>query len=401
MPILLITIVLSGLGFGLVLPSLPFVAENLGASPTLATFIMGLYAWGQFIATSLWGRLSDRFGRKPILIITSSGTALAYLLMALAGNVWLLAAGRALSGLMGGLAPAMAYVSDVTPPERRAQGLGWVGASMSLGFMAGPALGGVLGGADAASASLMWPGLMAAAVAVLTTVGTVLFLPESLPSTQRLQQAEEAAAGASGGLGGLLRQPLMMRLLLLGFAVYVAMAMFETIFPFWTKARFDWGPHEVGLSFTYLAVVVGLMQGFVVGRLAPVVGEGRLAMAGLASYAVGLIVMTRAPDWPWLLVGITLSGGGGGVFLTSMTSFVAGLASPHERGLVLGTYQSASWAGRSVGPTMSGGLFKSVGIDSPLLIAAFTMLPCIGLLAAIISRNRREAKAAPDGGSTG
>ena len=124
MPILLITIVLSGLGFGLVLPGMPFVAENLGASPMLATFILGLYAWGQFIATTVWGRLSDRIGRKPILVITNGGTAIAYLLMAFAPNLWVLAAGRALSGLMGGLAPAMAYVSDVTPAGEAGAGHG-------------------------------------------------------------------------------------------------------------------------------------------------------------------------------------------------------------------------------------------------------------------------------------
>ena len=396
MPILLTTIVLSGLGFGLVLPGMPFVAENLGASPALATFIMGLYAWGQFVATSLWGRLSDHYGRKPILVITSGGAALAYLLMAFAPNVWVLAAGRALSGLMGGLAPAMAYVSDVTPPERRAQGLGWVGAAMSLGFVIGPAFGGVLGGEDAASASLRVPGLVAFVVAALTTVATIVFLPESLPPEERVHPAGADADGtAGGGLRELVRRPLMTRLLLLGFSVYVAMAMFETIFPFWTRARFDWGPREVGLTFTYLAIVVGLMQGLVVGRLAPRIGEGRLAIGGLASYATGLFIMTQAPDWHWLLAGVTLTGGGGGTFLTSMTSFVSRLAGAQERGLVLGTYQSASWAGRSVGPTLSGALFKSVGIDSPLLAGALSMLPFISMLAVITSRSRTTPAGRP------
>lgn len=387
MPILLITIVLSGLGFGLVLPGMPFVAENLGASATLATFILGLYAWGQFISTAIWGRLSDRFGRKPILIITNGGTALAYLLMAFAPNVWVLAAGRALSGLMGGLAPAMAYVSDVTPPEKRAQGLGWVGAAMSLGFVIGPALGGVLGGSDAGSASLLLPGLVAFAIAGSTTVATILFLKESLPAERRAESAALRAQGGGLGLRELVRRPLMGRLLVLGFGVYVAMAMFETIFPFWAKAQFQWGPREVGLSFTYLAVVVGVMQGFVVGRLAPVIGEGKLAIAGLASYAVGLVWMTQSPSWPIMLVGVTLTSGGGGTFLTAMSSFVSKMAAPTERGLVLGTYQSASWAGRSLGPVMSGTLFNVFGTHSPLFAGATLMLPCIALLATIMTRS--------------
>lgn len=389
MPILLITIVLSGLGFGLVLPGMPFVAENLGASPVLATFILGLYAWGQFIATAVWGRLSDRIGRKPVLIITNAGTAVAYLMMAFAPDVWVLALGRALSGLMGGLAPAMAYVSDVTPPEKRAQGLGSVGASMSLGFVVGPALGGVLGGSDPATASLLVPGLAAFAIAAGTTLATIFYLPESLPEDKRALAREAHATGSGLGLGELVRRPLMTRLLVLGFGVYVAMAMFETIFPFWAKAQFQWGPQEVGLSFTYLAIVVGVMQGFVVGRLAPVFGEGRLAIVGLASYAAGLVWMTLSPNWLVMLIGVTLTSGGGGTFLTAMSSFVSKLASPTERGFVLGAYQSASWAGRSLGPSLSGVLFNGFGTHSPLLAGATLMLPCMMLLGTILVRSRK------------
>jgi len=391
MPILLVTIVLSGLGFGLVLPGMPFVAENLGASPALATFILGLYAWGQFLGTTVWGRLSDRIGRKPVLIITNTGTAFAYLLMAFAPNVWVLAAGRALSGLMGGLAPAMAYVADVTPPEKRAQGLGSVGAAMSLGFVIGPAIGGVLGGTDAGSASLLVPGLVAFAIAGGTVVATIVFLKESLPPEKRAEAAAEHAEAGRPGLLELVRRPLMPRLLLLGFGVYVAMAMFETIFPFWTKAQFQWGPREVGLSFTYLAVVVGVMQGFVVGRLAPVFGEGKLAIVGLASYALGLIWMTQSPNWQLMLVGVTLTSGGGGTFLTSMSSLVSKMAGARERGLVLGAYQSASWAGRSIGPLMSGLLFNNLGRHSPLVAGALVILPCIVLLATIMASAARPA----------
>jgi MFS family permease len=388
MPILLITIALSGLGFGLVLPVMPFVAVKLGASEATATLILGLYAVGQLISTQIWGRLSDRIGRKPVLVITNVGTAVAYLLLALAPNPWVLALGRALSGLMGGLAPAMAYVSDVTPPEKRAQGMGWVGAAMSFGFVIGPALGGILGGSDAATASLLVPGLVAFVIAAGTAVASIFLLKESLPPEKR---SHATAAGgehpASGGLVALLQRPLMPQLLLLGFGVYVAMAMFETIFPFWARAEFAWGPREVGLSFTYLAVVVGVTQGVVVGRLAPVFGEARLAMAGIAAYAVGLVWMTLSPNWLWMLVGVTFTSGGGGAFLTAMSSFVSKTAGPRERGLVLGTYQSASWAGRATGPGLSGLFFNTLGHQSPLLAGALIMVPCLGLLAYISARS--------------
>jgi MFS family permease len=389
MPILLMTVVLSGLGFGLVLPGMPFVAENLGASPALATFILGLYAWGQFLSIAIWGRLSDRFGRKPVLVITSCGGALSYLLMAFAPNVWVLASARALSGLMGGLAPAMAYVSDITPPEKRAQGMGWAGASMSLGFVIGPALGGVLGGSTAVTASLRLPGLVAFAISCATTLATVFLLRESLPAERRARAVPDEAQGSASGLRELLGRPVVARVLVLGFSVYFAMAMFETIFPFWAKAQFQWGPREVGLSFTCLAAVVGLMQGFVVGRLTLVFGEGRLAGAGLAAYASGLLWMTRSPTWSWMLVGIMLTAAGSGAYLTAMLSFVSKLAGATERGLVLGTYQSASWAGRSLGPVLSGSLFTAFGPHSPVLAAAAIMLPCIALLMTIHDPGKR------------
>jgi MFS family permease len=257
---------------------------------------------------------------------------------------------------------------------------------MSLGFVVGPALGGVLGGTDAGSASLLVPGLVAFAIAASMTLGTIFFLKESLPADKRAAAAAAHAQNGRAGIFEVLRRPLMPGLLVLGFGVYIAMAMFETIFPFWAKAQFAWGPREVGLSFTYLAVVVGVMQGFVVGRLAPVFGEGRLAIAGIVSYIVGLIWMTQSSTWEWMMVGITLTSGGGGTFLTSMSSFVSKLAGATERGLVLGAYQSASWAGRSVGPVLSGTLFHSLGTHSPLLTAAIIMLPCIALLASIMSR---------------
>jgi MFS family permease len=387
MPILLITIALSGLGFGLVLPGMPFVAVKLGASEMVATVILGLYAVGQLLSTQIWGRLSDRIGRKPVLVITNAGTAVAYLLMAFAPNPWVLAAGRAMSGLMGGLAPAMAYVSDVTPPEKRAQGLGWVGAAMSFGFVIGPALGGLLGGSDAATASLFLPGIVAFLIAAGTAIASIFFLRESLPPEKRLHAAAATGVVPAHSLLELLRRPLIPQLLLLGFGVYVAMAMFETIFPFWTRAQYGWGPREVGLSFTYLAVVVGVMQGFIVGRLAPKFGEGRLAMAGIAAYAVGLVWMTQSPSWAWMLVGVTLTSGGGGTFLTAMSSFVSKLAGPSERGFVLGTYQSASWAGRATGPGMSGLVFNSLGHQSPLFVGAVVMLPCLALLALITARS--------------
>lgn len=391
MPILLATIVMSGLGFGLVLPGFLFVAERFGASPAVATSIIAMYSVGQFLATPVWGRLSDRYGRRPILVGTMFGQVLANLLIAFSDDLWMLAAGRGLSGLMAGLAPAMAYIADVTPAEKRAQGMGYVGAAMSLGFMVGPALGGLIGGVDAASATMMWPGLLAASVALVTAIGGLVFLKESLPPEKRARPGAATGARGAGAMWKIIRRPVLAEMVLLGLMVYTAMAMFETIFPLWSNRQFAWGPREVGLSFTWLSIVVGTSQGLLVGRLVPVFGEGRIVAGGLIAYGIGLVLMTQAPTWLFMMAGITITAGGGAMFVTSMSSLVSKQADPTEQGLVLGTYQSASWLGRCVGPPMSGLLFKYLGTHAPLLIGALIMLPCLGMLAAALSRARKHS----------
>jgi DHA1 family tetracycline resistance protein-like MFS transporter len=394
MPILLVTIMLSGMGFGLVLPSFLFYAQNLGASVTIAAMILGSYSIGQFIATPIWGRMSDRHGRKPMLLLSLAGLTLSYVLLALSENLWLLALARAMNGLMAGnIAVAMAYVSDITPIEKRAQGMGYVGGSISLGFIVGPMIGGLLGGADAESASLFLPGIAATGVCAITFVAT-LFLRESLSPEQRAKANQGEKPGIIVAAKQVFRRPVMTRLVLAGFLVYFAMALFETIMPLWAQARFDWGPRDVGYSFTYLGLVVTIVQGVLVGRLAPIFGESKLVMFGLIAYFFGLLFMTQAPTWQWMMFGITFTAGGGAMVITSMSSLVSAEAAEDERGLVLGVYNSGSWMGRAGGPAASGLIFEGIGVQAPLYGAALIMLPCLALVARVRARlRRRDAKA--------
>lgn len=390
MLILLTTIMLSGMGFGLVLPGFLFFAENLGASPAVATTIVATYSMGQFISTPIWGRLSDRFGRKPILVISLFGSAVSYLLVAFAPNLWVLALGRALTGLMAGnLSAAMAYVSDVTPVEKRAHGMGLVGASMSLGFIVGPALGGVLGGADAATATLRLPGLVAAGICFVTVVGAALFLKESLPPEARARHAEGPQVGQFEAIRRVLSRPVLAQFVVVGLLVYLAMSVFETIFPLWANARFEWGPREVGFSFMYLGILVSAVQGVLVGRLVPLFGEEKLAMTGLLAYAIGLVIMTQAPDWQVAMVGITFTAGGGAMYITTMSSLISKQAAENERGFVLGVYQSASWFGRSFGPPIAGVIFHAVSPDSPLVTGAVLMVLSLVILGRVLRRAAR------------
>jgi DHA1 family tetracycline resistance protein-like MFS transporter len=390
MPILLVTIMLSGMGFGLVLPSFLFYAQNIGASPAIAATIMGSYSVGQFIATSIWGRMSDRHGRKPMLILSMAGLTLSYLLLAASDSLWMLALSRAMNGLMAGnLAVAMAYVSDITPVEKRAQGMGYVGGSISLGFIVGPMIGGLLGGADAESASLFLPALAAAGICGATLIGT-LFLKESLSPEKRAAASHADRPGGFAAAKQVFHRPVFAQLVMVGFLVYFAMALFETIMPLWTAARFEWGPRDVGYSFTYLGLVVTIVQGVLVGRLAPIFGEGKMVIGGLCAYAFGLIFMTQAPIWQVMMFGITFTAGGGAMVITSMSSLVSAQAAEDERGLVLGVYNSGSWMGRAGGPPISGLLFEGVSVQAPLYVAAVIMLPCLAMIMRVRRRIQRQ-----------
>ena len=396
MVVVFIIILMSGMGFGLVLPPFMFAAMNMGASPMVAAAVISTFAIGQFIATPIWGRLSDRFGRKPMLLITMLGSAVAYLAMANATNLWVLMLARFLTGLLAGnFAVATAYVSDITPADKRVQGMGFVGGAISLGFMTGPAIGGLLSGADAETASLYLPSLAAAAICLLTFVAILLFLKESLPPEKRVGSAAHHAETESSGFKAfkhVLSRPILVEMVVMGFLVFFAMAMFETIFPLWSEVRFDWGPRNVGFMFMYLGFIVMITQMFLAGKLAPIFGEAKLLMGAVVAYAVGLIFITQVPSWQLMMIGITFTACGGAMFNTAGISWVSQHAGESEQGLVIGVYQSAGWFGRSFGPTVSGLLFQVLGVNSPLYVGAMLMLPC--LLIVLMIRRRSAAMTA-------
>ena len=257
MPILFLIVFVDLVGFGLIIPLLPFYAERFGASPQLVTILMAVFSLMAMIAAPFWGRLSDRIGRRPVLMASMAAAALAYLWMGFASELWMLFAARAFAGICAGnIAAAQAYIADVTSPEKRARGMGLIGAAFGLGFIIGPALGGLVAGNDVATADLETPGLIAAGLSAIAFLGVVLLLPESLPAAVRARQARSRF----GALCSAFRQPVLARLLAIFFLVILAFAGMESTFALWAMREHGWGPAQIGYVFTYVGLLSAAMQ---------------------------------------------------------------------------------------------------------------------------------------------
>jgi MFS family permease len=368
MPTLFLIVFVDLVGFGLVIPLLPFYAVRFGASPQQVTLLLATYSLFQLFAAPLLGTLSDRIGRRPVLMISMTASALAYLWLGSASALWMLFAARALAGACAGnIAAAQAYIADITTPENRAKGMGLIGAAFGLGFIFGPALGGFLAGNDPATANLEAPAWVAAGLSLVALSGVLFLLRESLAPEQR-GQAERR--GRICTILGTLRRPILSRLILIFFLVILAFAGMESTFALWAMRQFLWGPEQVGYVFAYLGVLSAILQGGLIGRLAQRFGEERLLLCGLALIGIGLLVLPFARDLPFL--GVAVSGLALGMGLTqpSLNSLISRRAGRGEQGEVLGVSQSVGSFARVIGPALAGLLFGDLGRASPFVWGA-------------------------------
>ena len=367
MPILFLIVFVDLVGFGLIIPLLPFYAERFGASPQVVTILLAIFSLMSMISAPLWGRISDRIGRRPVLMASMLAAAFAYLWLGFATELWMLFAARAFAGLCAGnIAAAQAYIADVTPPERRARGMGMIGAAFGLGFIIGPALGGIVAGNELATADLQAPGLIAAGLSFAAFLGVVLFLPESLPTAVRARQSRSRIAV----LQSVLRRPMLARLVAVFFLVILAFAGMESTFAMWAMRQFGWGPAQIGYVFTYVGLLSAVMQGGLIGPLSRRFGEEKLMQSGLALIALGLLLLPFASTLPPLIVAVTGLSIGMGAMQPSLNSLISRRAAAEEQGEVMGLAQSVGSLSRVLGPIIAGALFEAFGRNSPFLWGA-------------------------------
>ncbi len=373
-------VVVDLLGFGIIIPLFPFMGVRFELSPSAITLILAAYSLCQLIAAPLWGSLSDRFGRRPILMSSMIGASLSYLMLALGDGVAWLVASRVLGGLMAGnLSAAFAYAADVTSPEERARGLGVVGAAIGLGFTLGPAIGGLMAGADPGTATFTAPALTAACLSFAACISVWLFLPESHAPDRHAMPVEHRGRL---DLASLARRPVLFKLTFATLLFTIAHAMLESILALWALDKFGFGPRQVGLLLLMIGGVLVVMQGGIVGRLTRRFAERHIAVAGLVAYLIGLALLALSDSAALAVAGGLCCGIGAGAYNPCMSSLASKQAGAHERGVVMGTYQSATSLARVIGPALSGTLYAAVAMGAPYVLGIVITLPAIWLILA-------------------
>jgi MFS transporter, DHA1 family, tetracycline resistance protein len=373
---LFIVCVIDVLGFGIVIPLIPYMAAQFGASPTLNTWILGIYSACQLLAAPLWGRLSDRFGRRPILLTSMIGACASYVMLAFAHSIAALFLARALAGFMAGnLSAAMAYASDISQPADRTRSMGTVGAAIGIGFMLGPAIGGALAGEQLQTASFLRPALVSASLSVLAMLLVLFMLPESHTADHR---RAHAASASRAHVWQLLRTLPALRWLTLGtLLVTFSQSTLESIFAIWAMNRYHVGPRTVGMALFALAIVAVGMQGGLMRLLAPRFGETRLAMAGIICLAFGVASLAFGAALSIVIIGLMACGLGVGLFAPSSSALASHEAQAHNRGAVMGTYQSGTSLARVIAPFASGPTYMHVGPSAPFLLAGLVTLQAL------------------------
>ena len=371
-------------GFGIVIPLLPLYAEHFHPAPWVFGLLMAAYSAMQFVFSPILGRLSDRVGRRPVLLISLAGSVTGFVLFALAHSLAWLFASRLLAGICGGnIATAQAVIADTTPPEKRAHGMGMIGAAFGLGFIAGPALAGVL-----APISMAAPGWGAAVFSLVAWTMTLLYLPETRPTG--------AAGGTAAPASGFARVAFafshaeLAPLLAIGFLVVTGFAAFEVTFAQFLHERLQLPHSGVGFLFVYVGVPAVAVQGGLVGRATRRFGERPLLFAGLVSTAVGLVLLAAAHRLAGVLTVLPLVALGTGFVTPSLSSLVSRSARADEQGAALGAFQGIGSLARVIGPFTAELAVGAWGVAAPPLGAAvLTVAAAVG--AGMVLRRGRGA----------
>ncbi len=352
MPILFCVVLIDLVGFGIVIPILPFLSPQLGADKFDIALIIVSYAACAGLFGPFWGRLSDRLGRKPVIMICLAGGALSYLLLGLATELWMLFAARAFAGVMAGnFGVASAMMADITSARNRARGMGLIGAAFGLGMVLGPLLGGLLAG-DSGSFTL--PCLFAGLMSALALVAAAVFLPESLSAERREANRRQHRSGERVSTLRVLEES-RSRLFAFQYTVHNACVSSSTyLFPLWVADLLAWNARDVGVVFGVQGLIMVIVQGGALGTLVRALGEWRLLRMAIAIFLCGLLLASLAWSMQTMVASMFIAMTGATICVPLLNTLITHRTPSEFRGRVMGITASASSWGRVFGPALTG-----------------------------------------------
>ncbi|MGJ8685932.1 MAG: MFS transporter [Spongiibacteraceae bacterium] len=391
MLIVFLVIVLDLIGFGIMVPIFPYYAQQLGAGPELATLLMASYSAALFISTPILGRLSDYYGRKPVLLLSMAGAVVGYLMLASASSLWMIAFARFFGGAMAGnIAAAQAYITDITSVENRAKGMGLLGAAFGIGFIIGPALGSALAGDSFADANFVRPALFSAGMSGLAFLAILFFLPESLSRESRDALRAQPKVSRLAALRGVKSNTGLLAIICCALIYNLSAGLVESLLPIWVaELGIIEGPRGLIPILLASGLVLVAIQGGLIGPLTQRFGELNMLRLGAITYGVGQVAMSFAGSSGSML-GVTLAmmvqSAGAAFVLTSSQSLASMTAAHSNRGTVMGLYSSAGTLARTMGTMVTGSLFAHVHVHASYLLAAVLSLVLLYLSRALEPR---------------
>ncbi|HKG20663.1 MAG TPA: MFS transporter [Blastocatellia bacterium] len=399
--IIFITVFIDLVGFGIVIPILPLYARRFDASETVIGLLLGIFSAMQFIFSPVLGRLSDKVGRRPVLLLSLIGTSVGFLIMGMADTLWLLFLARIIDGISGGnISTAQAYIADVTPPDQRARGMGLIGAAFGLGFVVGPALGGIL-----SRISLSAPFFFAAGLAAANAIALYFLLPESLKPENRDR------AGRRASIMGVLKESGSWHLgaiMATWFFSTLSFSIVTAIYALFTLSRFNYDAAHVGYIFAFVGLIGAIIQGGLIGRLVKAFGDKALVIAGTALVAASMFWLPLSDSLGNLLLATTVFAIGNSLATPTLNAMASKSVGALLQGRVLGVLQSVASLARIGGPVLGGFLLSRDVQSAPSLYgrtpfwtggAIMLLAMCISL--SLQSSTAREAVSLETSGGNG
>lgn len=379
----LISVFLCGIGFGIISPVVPFLVQPYIANPEnqaiVVTLLTSVYAACVFFAAPGLGALSDKYGRRPVLLVCLFGSSIGYLVFGLGGALWILFVGRIIDGITGGtISTIFAYFADIIPPKERTKYFGWVSAVVGVGGVIGPTLGGLL-----AKFGYAVPMYFGAIITLLNVIYGYFFMPESLDRNNRLKDIRFVRLNPFTQLTSILSMKSLKRLLISAFLLWIPNGSLQAVFSQFTMDTFSWKPAVIGLMFSIMGLQDIISQGFIMPKLLRKLDDKQIAILGMSSEIIGygLIAMSALLSfYPLLIVGMFIFAFGDSVFGPSFNGMLSKSVDSSEQGRIQGGSQSIQALARMIGPIIGGQLYVAVGHASPAFMGMFLIAIAIAVL---------------------